>query len=337
MTGFFLGAYPTRLFQTERAVIDWLDDRPWFLYFFVFWNLIIRVFISRASGVVHLSTILERLVGEISTTLGCCQSSNKFNENRVIDGSFLPCFFFFCPFKQVKVTIKEPGSLEEKEIRTLGRGDFFGEKALQEFVLDFDSTIWLMFNEHLWTQGGYEDGQRDRQRSGRCLLLGHWSRGLQTAHQRHWGDPHQICRRKHCTAQVRSLILFFFRRKIIWKKSATGSTTVLPTSNSTNCASSRHWELAASVVWNWCRSATIRAGPTPWSRWKRVKLWRRGSSSTSCRRRRSWKRPTATLSSNSSVHSKTRNTFTCWWNVASAANCGPFWGTALSTDFWLDN
>jgi len=45
-----------------------------------------------------------------------------------------PFATFFCPFKQVKVTIKEPGSLEEKEIRTLGRGDFFGEKALQEFV-----------------------------------------------------------------------------------------------------------------------------------------------------------------------------------------------------------
>jgi len=48
-----------------------------------------------------------------------------------------PFATFFCPFKQVKVTIKEPGSLEEKEIRTLGRGDFFGEKALQEFVFHF--------------------------------------------------------------------------------------------------------------------------------------------------------------------------------------------------------
>jgi len=40
--------------------------------------------------------------------------------------------FFIISKGRVKVTIKEPGSLEEKEIRTLGRGDFFGEKALQE-------------------------------------------------------------------------------------------------------------------------------------------------------------------------------------------------------------
>jgi len=32
---------------------------------------------------------------------------------------------------KVKVTIKEPNSAEEKYIRSLERGDFFGEKALQ--------------------------------------------------------------------------------------------------------------------------------------------------------------------------------------------------------------
>ena len=43
---------------------------------------------------------------------------------------------------QVKVTIKDPNSLQEEYIRSLQRGDFFGEKALQgykcmsELVLD---------------------------------------------------------------------------------------------------------------------------------------------------------------------------------------------------------
>lgn len=35
---------------------------------------------------------------------------------------------------QVKVTIKQPNSLDEKFIRTLRKGDFFGEKALQGYV-----------------------------------------------------------------------------------------------------------------------------------------------------------------------------------------------------------
>jgi hypothetical protein len=40
-------------------------------------------------------------------------------------------FFVFCIFKKVKVTIKDPGSAQEEYIRSLERGDFFGEKALQ--------------------------------------------------------------------------------------------------------------------------------------------------------------------------------------------------------------
>uniref|UniRef100_A0A224XKS9 cGMP-dependent protein kinase n=1 Tax=Panstrongylus lignarius TaxID=156445 RepID=A0A224XKS9_9HEMI len=39
--------------------------------------------------------------------------------------------FFIISKGQVKVTIKQPNSLEEKFIRTLRKGDFFGEKALQ--------------------------------------------------------------------------------------------------------------------------------------------------------------------------------------------------------------
>jgi len=35
---------------------------------------------------------------------------------------------------QVKVTIKQPNTEEEKYIRTLQKGDFFGEKALQGWV-----------------------------------------------------------------------------------------------------------------------------------------------------------------------------------------------------------
>jgi len=39
--------------------------------------------------------------------------------------------FFIVSKGRVKVTIKEPNSVEEKYIRSLQRGDFFGEKALQ--------------------------------------------------------------------------------------------------------------------------------------------------------------------------------------------------------------
>ncbi|XP_025155558.1 cGMP-dependent protein kinase, isozyme 2 forms cD4/T1/T3A/T3B isoform X3 [Harpegnathos saltator] len=39
--------------------------------------------------------------------------------------------FFIISRGQVRVTIKQPDTTEEKYIRTLGRGDFFGEKALQ--------------------------------------------------------------------------------------------------------------------------------------------------------------------------------------------------------------
>ncbi|GAB1861246.1 cGMP-dependent protein kinase [Camponotus japonicus] len=39
--------------------------------------------------------------------------------------------FFIISRGQVRVTIKQPDTIEEKYIRTLGKGDFFGEKALQ--------------------------------------------------------------------------------------------------------------------------------------------------------------------------------------------------------------
>lgn len=39
--------------------------------------------------------------------------------------------FFIISKGQVRVTIKQPNTQEEKFIRTLSKGDFFGEKALQ--------------------------------------------------------------------------------------------------------------------------------------------------------------------------------------------------------------
>lgn len=39
--------------------------------------------------------------------------------------------FFIISKGRVKVTMKTPNSSEEKYIRTLSKGDFFGEKALQ--------------------------------------------------------------------------------------------------------------------------------------------------------------------------------------------------------------
>ena len=43
--------------------------------------------------------------------------------------------FFIISKGQVRVTIKQPNTQEEKFIRTLVKGDFFGEKALQGWVL----------------------------------------------------------------------------------------------------------------------------------------------------------------------------------------------------------
>lgn len=39
--------------------------------------------------------------------------------------------FFIISRGEVRVTIKQPDTTEEKYIRTLRKGDFFGEKALQ--------------------------------------------------------------------------------------------------------------------------------------------------------------------------------------------------------------
>lgn len=39
--------------------------------------------------------------------------------------------FFIISKGRVRVTIKQPNTQEEKFIRTLSKGDFFGEKALQ--------------------------------------------------------------------------------------------------------------------------------------------------------------------------------------------------------------
>ena len=41
------------------------------------------------------------------------------------------CFYLFVFLFKVKVTIKDAGSAQEEYIRSLERGDFFGEKALQ--------------------------------------------------------------------------------------------------------------------------------------------------------------------------------------------------------------
>lgn len=42
--------------------------------------------------------------------------------------------FFIISRGQVKVTIKQPDTTDEKYIRSLNKGDFFGEKALQGYV-----------------------------------------------------------------------------------------------------------------------------------------------------------------------------------------------------------
>lgn len=41
--------------------------------------------------------------------------------------------FFIISRGQVRVTIKQPDTTDEKYIRTLSKGDFFGEKALQGY------------------------------------------------------------------------------------------------------------------------------------------------------------------------------------------------------------
>lgn len=44
--------------------------------------------------------------------------------------------FFIISKGQVRVTIRPEDSFEEKFIRSLGKGDFFGEKALQGLVFN---------------------------------------------------------------------------------------------------------------------------------------------------------------------------------------------------------
>lgn len=45
--------------------------------------------------------------------------------------------FFIISKGKVRVTIKQPNSAEDKFIRSLEKGDFFGEKALQGSVATF--------------------------------------------------------------------------------------------------------------------------------------------------------------------------------------------------------
>jgi cGMP-dependent protein kinase len=47
---------------------------------------------------------------------------------------------------QVKVTIKQPNTEEEKYIRTLQKGDFFGEKALQglEIAINLKHLLYML-------------------------------------------------------------------------------------------------------------------------------------------------------------------------------------------------
>lgn len=61
--------------------------------------------------------------------------------------------FFIISSGQVKVTIKEAGSDVDKFIRTLHRGDFFGEKALQaeevrtaNVIADADNVTCLVID-----------------------------------------------------------------------------------------------------------------------------------------------------------------------------------------------
>lgn len=63
--------------------------------------------------------------------------------------------FFIISKGQVRVTIKQQDAQEEKFIRTLGKGDFFGEKALQGWVFEFNiiseySLILFRFAEMIF-------------------------------------------------------------------------------------------------------------------------------------------------------------------------------------------
>lgn len=81
------------------------------------------------------------------------------------------------------------------------------------------------------------------------------------------------------------------------------------------------------VVSNWCKYTAIRLDRSPWNKWKNHKLLRHASNSTSCPRKRLCRRRIVNLLWNCSKHSKTESICTCWWKVAWAVNCGPFWET----------
>lgn len=88
--------------------------------------------------------------------------------------------FFIISKGQVRVTIRPQDSFEERFIRTLGKGDFFGEKALQgwvshaaiadhgfadkHFFFFFARQRWFAHGEHHLRLAGRRDMSGDRPR-----------------------------------------------------------------------------------------------------------------------------------------------------------------------------
>lgn len=88
--------------------------------------------------------------------------------------------------------------------------------------------------------------------------------------------------------------------------------------------SSRRWAWVVLDVLNLFRSKMIHRDRLPWSRWKKRKLLRRDSSSTSCPKRKSWEKLIVISSLNYLRLSKTESTCTCWWKVVLAVSFGRF-------------
>lgn len=82
---------------------------------------------------------------------------------------------------------------------------------------------------------------------------------------------------------------------------------------------------AALVELNWCKFKAMLRDRLLWSRWRRRKLSRQDSNSTSCPRRKLWPRRIVISSLNYLRLLKTASTCTCWWKVASVESCGQYW------------
>lgn len=134
--------------------IKWLRENEWLTLKRNSLQVLIFVFM-------HFSDFLQyRRLYYKTRSKGWYVLHNQQRKGKHFTSSKTVCWSIFFAVKppimfysslQVKVTIKQSNSTEEKYIRTLQKGDFFGEKALQGYVYTVltinrsDATIEITF------------------------------------------------------------------------------------------------------------------------------------------------------------------------------------------------